>query len=125
VSKQQLDSALRKAAAVWVAPEGHRARLVWALWPGSGPYAGHLLVACGGTDQQVAGLVDGAHVTVVVARAGTRSALLTVQSTAVLVSLDAPSAAAMAAARRNAEPGWAQIYAMHLLGVHGSGCSDR
>ncbi len=116
-SRQSLDAALRKAAAVWVQPDGHASRLVWALWSPRPPHAGHLLVACGGSDQTVPGLVHGAGVTVVVARSGTRTALTVVSGTAKLILPDAPTVAALAAARRNAEPGWAHVFTLPLLGT--------
>lgn len=115
VTKPQLDAALRKAAAVWLQPAGHPSRLVWALWPQRPPLAGQLLVACGGTEQQVAGLVDGATVGVVVARPGTRSVLADISTTAHLLEPDVATVTALAAARRNAEPGWAQVYRLPLL----------
>lgn len=113
--KAQLDTALRKAAVVWVQPDGHPSRLVWALWPPRGPFAGSLLVATGGTDQEVDGLIDGAAVTVVVARPGSRSRLVTVPTTATRVTPDEATAAALAATRRNAPPGWTAVHALPLL----------
>lgn len=114
--KAQLDAALRKAASAWVQPDGHPSRLVWALWAPRGPLAGSLLVATGGTEQEVPGLVDGAAVTVVVARPGTRSRLASVRTVASLVSPDEVTTAALAAARRNAAPGWSTVLALPLLG---------
>ncbi|MGZ4575214.1 MAG: hypothetical protein ACXVXY_09530 [Mycobacteriaceae bacterium] len=115
VSKAQLDGALRKAAAVWVQPEGHPSRLVWAVWPNRPPYAGSLLLAVGGTDQQVPGLADGVSVNVVVAAPGSRRRLAEITCTAQRIDPDEPTTAALAAARRNAAPAWAQVYRLPLL----------
>ncbi len=115
VSKPQLDAALRKAAAVWVQPAGNPSRLVWALWPSRAPYAGSLLVATGGTDQQVPGLVDGAQVSVVIAAPGSRSRLAEFSCTAQRVEPDEATTAALTVARRNAPPGWEQVYRLPLL----------
>jgi hypothetical protein len=112
--RSELDAALRKAASVWVQPDGYPSRLVWALWPSRGPLSGSLLVATGGTEQEVPGLVDGAVVTVVVARPGTRSRLTTVTTTATVVEPDETTMAALAAARRNAPPGWTTVLALAL-----------
>lgn len=114
-----LDAALRKAAAVWLRTPGHPARLVWALWPsrpvGTAP-PGSLLVASGGTDQAVPGLVDGAEVVVTVAGPGGRTRLAEVTTTAVLLAADEAVTAALVADRRNAGAGWAQVHALALLG---------
>lgn len=99
---------------MWVQPAGYPSRLVWALWPSRGPLSGSLLVATGGTEQEVPGLVDGAVVTVVVARPGTRSRLTTVTTTATVVDPDEATLAALAAARRNAPPGWTTVLALAL-----------
>jgi hypothetical protein len=113
--RSQLDAALRKSAAVWVQPEHHPSRLVWALWPSRGSLTGSLLVATGGTEQEVPGLVDGATVTVVVARPGTRSRLATVTTTAVATTPDEATRTALAAARRNGAPGWTAVHALALV----------
>lgn len=115
VAKPHLDAALRKAAAVWVQPAGNPSRLVWALWPTRAPYAGSLLVATGGTDQQVPGLSDGAQVTVVVAAPGSRSRLAEFSCTAQRIEPDDATITAVTAARRNAPPGWEQVYRLPLL----------
>jgi len=116
VSKVQLDGALRKAAAVWVQPAGNPSRLVWALWPTRAPYAGSLLVATGGTDQQVPGLSDGAQVSVVIAAPGSRSRRLAEFScTAQRIEPDEATTTALAAVRRNAPPGWEQVFRLPLL----------
>lgn len=115
VTRAQLDGALRKAAAVWVQPRWHPTRLVWALWPSRGPYAGSLLVATGGTEQQVAGLVDDAQVSVVIAAAGSRSRLGHVVCTAQRIDPDEATSTALAMARRNAAPDWTQVYRLPLL----------
>lgn len=114
VTRAQLDAALRKATAVWVRPAGHPARLVWAVWSTRGAMAGSLLIACGGTEQHVPGLADGGPVEVVVARPGTRSALATIATTALRLEPDAATTATLAAARRNATPGWTQVYRLAL-----------
>ncbi len=115
VGKADLDAVLRKAAAVWVAPLGYPSRLVWAVWPSRGPYAGSLLVAVGGTDQQVDGLSDGTAVAVVIAAANRRSRLAEIATTAELIEPDEAAATALVAARRNAAPGWEQVYRLPLL----------
>lgn len=113
--RAELDAALRKAASVWVQPEGHPSRLVWALWPPRGPLSGSLLVATGGAEQEVPGLVDGATVVVVVARPGTRSRLTTATTTARVVTLDDATRTALVAARRNGPPRWTTVHALDLL----------
>lgn len=114
-SKAQLDGALRKAAAVWVQPDGYPSRLVWALWPSRPPHAGSLLVAVGGAEQLVPGLVDGAQTTVVIATTGSRSRLAEIHCTARLVVPDEATTTALATARRNAPPAWEQVFALPLL----------
>lgn len=114
-TRAQLDGALRKAAAVWVQPAGYPSRLVWAVWPARGPYAGGLLVPTGGSDQQVAGLVAGAQVSVVVATPGSRCRLAEIGCTAECITPDAATTAALAAARRNSAPGWEQVHRLPLL----------
>lgn len=101
---------------MWVQPDGYPSRLVWALWPSRGPLAGSLLVAIGGIEQEVPGLVDGAAVTVVVARSGSRSRLASLRTVATVVTPDEVTTTALAAARRNAAPGWATVLALPLLG---------
>ena len=117
-TKQDLDGALRKAAAVWLRTPGHPDLLVWALWPtralGALP-AGCLVVACGGTDQHVPGLLDGAAVTVTVARPGSRTTLAEIDTVARLCGPDEQVAAALVAARRNAGAGWTEVFALPLL----------
>ena len=115
VTKAQLDTVLRKSAAVWVEPHGCPSRLVWAVWPSRPPHVGSLLVATGGTDQQVGGLVDGAQCRVVIAAANSRSRLAEFDCTAQLVDPDDATIAALTAARRNATPGWEQVYRLPLL----------
>ena len=114
-TKAQLDAVLRKAAAVWVQPQRYPSRLVWALWPARPPWWGSLLVATGGTDQQVAGLADGAQVSVVIAAAEGRSRLAELACTAQLIAPDDATTTALAAARRNAPPDWEQVYRLPLL----------
>jgi len=114
-TKAQLDAVLRKAAAVWVQPQRYPSRLVWALWPARPPWSGSLLVATGGTDQQVAGLADGAQVSVVIAAADGRSRLAEFTCTAQLIAADDATTIALGAARRNAQPGWERVYQLPLL----------
>ncbi|MEU5693697.1 hypothetical protein [Actinosynnema sp. NPDC020468] len=102
---QVLDNALRKAAAVWVRPEGHEARLVWALWRD-----GALLVAVGGTEQRVPGLVDGVACAITVRSPTTHSRLVEVTATARLHSPDEDTAHALRAARLNTTPVWESVY---------------
>jgi len=113
--KAQLDAVLRKAAAVWVQPIGFPSRLIWALWPSRAPYAGSLLVATGGTDQDVEGLSDGASCTVVIAAADSRSRLAEIDCVAHLVEPDEATTVALTAARRNARPNWATVYRLRLV----------
>ena len=108
---------------MWVTTPGHPARLVWALWSGRGPLAGSLLVAVGGADQDVPGLVDGAAVTVTVAEPGTRTALGTVACTARGLLGDERATAdglLLAARRGDSRPGegprWTDVLALALLG---------
>jgi hypothetical protein len=100
-----LDAALRKSAAVWVAAQGHPARLVWAVWRN-----GALWVAVGPAEQQVPGLADGVMCTVTVRSPSTRSHLADVPSVAHEVDPDADTSAALAAARLNAPPRWRTVY---------------
>lgn len=105
-----LDRALRKSAAVWVAPAGSPARLVWAVWR-----AGALWVAVGGSEQQVPGLADGVPCVLTVRSPGTHSHLLDVPAVAARTDPDAAVRAALVAARRHGPPGWAEVYALHPL----------
>ncbi|WP_433268652.1 hypothetical protein ACQPZF_04760 [Actinosynnema sp. CS-041913] len=100
-----LDNALRKAAAVWVAPDGHAARLVWALWRDES-----LLVAVGGTEQEVPGLADGVPCVLTVRSPSTHSHLAEVTATARLVDVDEETAAALRSARLNTTPRWESVY---------------
>lgn len=102
---QLLDNALRKAAAVWVRPDGHAPRLVWALWRD-----GAVLVAVGGAEQTVPGLADGVPCTVTVRSPTTHSHLADVPATARLVTPDEDTATALRAARLNGRPEWAEVY---------------
>lgn len=104
-----LDNALRKAAAVWVRPEGHGSRLVWALWRD-----GAVLVAVGGTEQDVPGLADGVACTVTVRSPTTRSHLVDARVTARRARPDAETDAALRAARLNGRPAWAEVYRLEL-----------
>lgn len=104
-----LDNALRKAAAIWVRPDGHEPRLVWALWRD-----GAVLVAVGGTEQEVPGLVDGVACTVTVRSPTTHSHLVDAPATARLARLDDESAAALRAARLNGRPEWHSVYRLEL-----------
>lgn len=119
-----LEVALRKSAVIWVTPMGCPTRLVWAVFAPRGGSPGTLYVACGGTEQRVDGLVDGAVVDVVVARPGSRSALTTLRCTAALV-VDGAAVAALTGARRNARPGWAEVYALDLFAAAAGGGSDE
>ncbi|MBP2476482.1 hypothetical protein JOF53_005354 [Crossiella equi] len=100
-----LDAALRKAAAVWLTPEGGPTTLVWALWR-----EGALWVATGDAEQHVPGLADGVPCRVVVRSPSTHSHLTEVAATAALVEPDADTLAALAAARLNAELRCAQVF---------------
>ncbi|MCK2237231.1 MULTISPECIES: hypothetical protein [unclassified Crossiella] len=100
-----LDAALRKAAAVWIAPHGLRATLVWALWRD-----GAVWVAVGGGEQEVPGLTDGVGCTVTVRSPSTHSHLTEVPAVAHLVEPDPDLRAALAAARLNAEPRYTQVF---------------
>ncbi|MFD7652554.1 hypothetical protein ACFV4N_01075 [Actinosynnema sp. NPDC059797] len=106
---QVLDNALRKAAAVWIRPDGHAPRLVWALWRD-----GAVLVAVGGAEQTVPGLADGVGCTVTVRSPTTHSHLVDVAATARLVVPDDDTAAALRAARLNTRPDWADVYRLEL-----------
>ncbi|WP_246107850.1 hypothetical protein [Saccharothrix saharensis] len=103
--EQVLDNALRKAAAVWIRPDGHEPRLVWALWRD-----GAVLVAVGGTEQQVPGLADGVTCTVTVRSPTTHSHLVDARATARRADLDDDAAQALRAARLNGRPEWADVY---------------
>ena len=104
-----LDNALRKAAAVWIRPDGHEPRLVWALWRD-----GALLVAVGGTEQQAPGLADGVTCTVTVRSPTTHSHLVDARATAHRTEPDGDAAAALKAARLNARPQWAAVYRLEF-----------
>ncbi|MEU7528835.1 hypothetical protein AB0A74_24095 [Saccharothrix sp. NPDC042600] len=104
-----LDNALRKAAAVWVAPDGHPARLVWALWRDES-----VLVAVGGTEQEVPGLADGVACVLTVRSPSTHSHLVDVPVTARLVAVDDETAAALRAARLNTTPAWESVYRLEV-----------
>ncbi|MFF5099536.1 MULTISPECIES: hypothetical protein [Actinosynnema] len=106
---QVLDNALRKAAAIWVAPDGHPAKLVWALWRD-----GAALVVTGGTEQRVDGLADGVPCTVTVRSPSTRSHLLTATATARLVTPDEDTALALRTARLNATPEWESVHRLEF-----------
>ncbi len=124
-----LGVALRKSAVVWLTPQGggtaHPTRLVWAVFSPRGGPQGTLFVACGGTEQRVDGLVDGAVVDVVVARPGTRSAMTTLRCTAKLVEAEPAVAAALTTARRNARPEWAEVFALDLFAAAADGGSSE
>lgn len=100
-----LGAALRKTAAVWVAPQGYPARLVWAVWRD-----GALLLAVGPDEQQVPGLTDGVACTVTVRSPSTRSHLADVSAVAHTVEPDEAASAALAEARLNAPPRWSTVY---------------
>lgn len=104
-----LDNALRKAAAVWIRPDGHEPRLVWALWRD-----GAVLVAVGGTEQTVPGLADGVACTVTVRSPTTHSHLVDAPATARLVEPDDESVTALRAARLNGRPGWHSVYRLEF-----------
>jgi hypothetical protein len=105
-----LDAALRKAAAVWVTPQDHPARLVWALWRD-----GAVWLAVGPQEQQVPGLADGVRVTVTVRSPSTHSHLADVSAVAHAVEPDEAISAALAAARLNAPPRWNAVYRIDPL----------
>ncbi|MCC8245278.1 hypothetical protein [Saccharothrix luteola] len=107
--EQVLDNALRKAAAVWIRPDGREPRLVWALWRDGG-----LLVAVGGTEQQVPGLADGVTCTVTVRSPTTHSHLVDAAATARLADLDDDARAALRAARLNGRPEWESVYRLEF-----------
>ncbi|CCH28221.1 hypothetical protein BN6_08920 [Saccharothrix espanaensis DSM 44229] len=104
-----LDNALRKAAAVWVAPAGHDARLVWALWRDD-----TVLVAVGGSEQRVPGLSDGVTCTLTVRSPSTHSHLVTVSATARLITPDDETSTALRTARLNTTPVWDSVYRLEL-----------
>ncbi|GGM42771.1 hypothetical protein GCM10012275_12130 [Longimycelium tulufanense] len=100
-----LDAALRKAGAVWVVVDEHPARLVWTVWR-----AGALWVAVGPDEQEVPGLSDGVRCQVTLRSPTTHSHLLDVPAVAHRVEPDEETMAALAAARLNASPRWAEVY---------------
>jgi hypothetical protein len=104
-----LDAALRKAAAVWIAPRDHRGRLAQVVWRN-----GSLWVAVGGTGQDVPGLADGVPCTVVLRSPTTHSHLADVPATAHLVTPDEEVVAALRAARLNGEPVWERVYRLEV-----------
>ncbi|NUT51199.1 MAG: hypothetical protein HOV94_28430 [Saccharothrix sp.] len=104
-----LDNALRKATAVWIRPDGHEPRLVWALWRD-----GAVLVAVGGTEQRVPGLADGVACTVTVRSPTTHSHLVDAAATARLVEPDDEERAALRAARLNARPEWDSVFRLEV-----------
>lgn len=121
-TRAELDGALRKSAVVWLTPAGHPTRLVWGVFSPRGGPDGTLLVACGGSEQQVPGLVEGADVTVVVARPGARTALCALACTAHELAAPEPAVlAALTAARRNAGPGWSHVFGLDLVRALGGG----
>ena len=91
-----LDAALRKAAAVWVRPEGHPARLVWALWRD-----GAIWLATGPEEQEVPGLAETATATVTVRSPSTHSHLVDVPVAVEAVIPDEATTAALTTARLN------------------------
>jgi hypothetical protein len=105
-----LDAALRKAAAVWVAPAGQRPRLVWTVWRG-----GALWLAVCGEEQQVPGLSDGVTCEVTVRSPTTHSRLATVSTVARLVDPDEDTTSALTAARLNAPPTWTQVFRLDVV----------
>ncbi|KAA2264108.1 hypothetical protein F0L68_08715 [Solihabitans fulvus] len=90
-----MDTALRKAAAVWVAVPGQRARLAWTAWRGG------VLWLAAGSDQDVPGLTDGVSCTVTLRSPTTHSHLLDVAVTARLTEPDEETATALRGARLN------------------------
>ncbi|MFB9907353.1 hypothetical protein [Allokutzneria oryzae] len=105
-----LDAALRKAAAVWVRPEGHPPRLVWALWRD-----GAIWLATGPEEQEVPGLADRSTATVTVRSPSTHSHLVDVQVSAEAVTPDELTTAALTTTRLNrpslsAPPTWTTVY---------------
>ncbi|MFD1148637.1 hypothetical protein [Saccharothrix hoggarensis] len=107
--EQVLDNALRKAAALWVTPSGHEPRLVWALWRD-----GAVLVAVGGTEQDVPGLDDGVACTVTVRSPTTHSHLVDAPATARRADLGDDDAAALRAARLNGRAEWESVYRLEF-----------
>ncbi len=104
-----LDNALRKAAAVWVAPAGHPARLVWALWRDDA-----VLIAVGGTEQHVPGLSDNLTCVLTVRSPTTHSHLVDTPVTARLITPDDDTAAALRSARLNTTPRWESVYRLEI-----------
>lgn len=112
-----LDTALRKAGAVWVSVPGHPARLVWTVWRERA-----LWVLSAPGEQEVPGLADGAACTVVLRSPSTHSRLLETGAVAHAIPPASPdrdtALAALAAARLNAPAGrdWADatVYRLDL-----------
>lgn len=100
-----LDAALRKAAAVWIAPQGRRARLVWAVWRD-----GAFWLAAGDGEPEVPGLTDGVACVVTVRSPSTHSHLVDVPAVARVVEPAPEVLAALAAARLNAELRCARVF---------------
>ena len=84
-------AAMRKSGVVWVAPAGHPARPTWLLW-----HTGSVVLARGGEEQDLPGLIDGGTAQVVVPSPSNRArqlaftadvSLLTGQERAVVVPL--------------------------------------
>jgi hypothetical protein len=96
-----LDTALRKAGAIWVSAEDHPARLVWTVWRD-----GALWLVTGAGEQDVPGLADGSRCTVVLRSPSTHSRLLEATAVAHAVPPGTPewdgALPALAAARLNA-----------------------
>ncbi|GGN12451.1 hypothetical protein GCM10011609_60870 [Lentzea pudingi] len=103
-----LDSALRKAAAVWITSPGHEPRLVHAHWR-----ADSLWVISGGTEPDVP-LSDGAQVTVTVRSPSTHSHLVDAQAVAHLTEPDDETAQALRTARLNTKPRWEAVYRLEF-----------
>lgn len=100
-----LTRALRKAAAVWVAPEGHAPRLTWTVWRG-----GALWIATGGSEPDLPGLADGVTCTVTVRSPTTHSHLVEFTARGHETDPDADTRAAMRAARRNGPDAWDRVH---------------
>ncbi|WP_210408246.1 hypothetical protein [Allokutzneria sp. NRRL B-24872] len=105
-----LDAALRKAAAVWVRPEGHPPRLVWALWRD-----GAVWLATGPAEQEVPGLAGATSAVLTVRSPSTHSHLVDVPVTVEEVEPDEAVAAALATTRLNrpslsAPPAWTRVH---------------
>jgi hypothetical protein len=99
-----LDTALRKSVAVWVRPGARPARLVWGVWRAHALW----LATGGGSGQDVPGLADGAVAVVTVRSPTTRSHLAEVPMAVTRAEPDAPTAAALVAARLNGPSSWAR-----------------